>query len=122
MNMKTNYQFEIDFCEGILNRDSENIEVMELLAGFLTKCGRIDEGLKLDRTIVSLKPNCAISHYNLACSLALKEQYDDALQTLRAAIDRGYDDINWMLNDPDLQGLQDNPGFNDLIAKLQPDT
>ena len=46
---KNDYQFEIDFSRSILKRDPHNLPVMELLAGFLTKSGQIDEGLDLDR-------------------------------------------------------------------------
>jgi len=117
--MTTNYQFEIDFCQGVLHRDSQNLEVMEMLAGYYTKSGQINEGLALDRTIVKMKPDCSLSHYNLACSLALKHRNQEAVEALRMAFEKGYDDINWLLSDPDLQGLQDDPSFSALISEHQ---
>ena len=92
---------------------------MEMLAGYYTKSGRIDEGLALDRNIVQMKPDCALSHYNLACSLALKHRNREALEALRSAFEQGYDDITWLLSDQDLQGLQDDPAFSALISEYQ---
>ena len=113
------YQFEIDFSRSILKRDPDSLPVMELLAGFLTKSGRIDEGLELDRRIVELDPENAVSHYNLACSHALKRNVGDAIDSLRGALERGYDDFDWLMKDPDLAGLHDHPAFSALIAEFK---
>lgn len=117
--MKEKYQFEIDFCSSILKRDTENLPVMELLAGYLTKSGRIDDGLEIDRKIVELDPDNAISHYNLACSLALKHLQNEAIESLRTALEQGYDDFNWLMKDTDLQSLHDNPAFSALLSEFQ---
>ena len=120
--MSKDYQFEIGFCKSVLARDAGNLEVMEMLAGYYTKAGLIDDGLALDRIIVGMKPDCALSHYNLACSLALKNKKRDALEALRQAFEKGYSDINWMLSDPDLESLQNDPGFSSLISEFQSQT
>ncbi|MGC9451473.1 MAG: TPR end-of-group domain-containing protein [Oceanipulchritudo sp.] len=116
---KDDYQFEIDFSRCILKWDPDNLAVMEMLAGFLTKSGRIDEGLAMDKRIVEMDPENAISHYNLACSLALKRNVTDAIHSLRGALERGYDDFDWLLQDPDLAGLHNHPAFSALIAEFK---
>ena len=117
--MDSDHQFEIDFCRGILKRDANNIPVMEMLAGYLTKSGHIDEGLELDQRIVELDPENAISHYNLACSLALKNRSSEALAALRMALERGYDDFDWLMKDNDLLSLHDNPAFSALLSEFR---
>ncbi len=117
--MKNKYQFEIEFCQCILKRDPEYLPVMELLAGYLTKSGLIDAGLAIDRKIVELDPSNAISHYNLACSLALKHLEGEAIESLRTALQQGYDDFNWLMKDTDLQNLHDNPAFSSLLSEFQ---
>ena len=117
--MENEFQFEIDFARSILASDPQNLIVMEMLAGFYTKSGRIDEGLELDRKIVELDPDNAISHYNLACSLALKNKAGDAIAALRTALEQGYDDFQWLLDDPDLNGLHENPSFSALLSEFQ---
>jgi tetratricopeptide (TPR) repeat protein len=117
--MNDKYKFEINFCKGILKRDPEYLPVMELLAGYLTKSGNIDDGLAIDRKIVELDPDNAISHYNLACSLALKHMQGEAIDSLRTALEQGYDDFSWLMKDTDLQNLHDNPAFSALLSEFQ---
>ena len=117
--METDHQFEIDFCRSILKRDGRNLAVMEMLAGFLTKSGQVDEGLELDQRIVELDPDNAISHYNLACSLALKSRSADAIASLRAALELGYDDFDWLMKDQDLLSLHDLPAFSALVSEFR---
>jgi len=117
--METDLQFEIDFCRSILKRDSHNLVVLEMLAGFLTKSGQVDEGLELDQRIVELDPDNAISHYNLACSLALKNRAVDAIASLRAALELGYKDFDWLMKDDDLFSLHDHPAFSALVSEFR---
>ncbi len=110
--------FEITFFEGILKRSPKDTEVLEILGGLYTKDGRIDDGLRMDRKLVRLLPDNPTAHYNLACSFALKNKEAKAIETLRTAIDLGYTDKEWMLQDPDLKSLKQHPAFNDLVKKL----
>lgn len=117
---KPDPQFEIEFYEAVLRRCPDYIEVVSLLGGLYTKVGRIADGLKMDRKLVRLEPDNATAHYNLACSLALCRKRPDALRSLRKAIDLGYDDRDWMEQDPDLEILKTDPEFQQLLAQLKP--
>lgn len=119
--METDFHFEIAFCRSILNQDTANLPVMEMLANYYTRAGRIDEGLLLDQKIVSLDPDNSIGHYNLACSLALKHRQLEAIESLRTALLQGYDDFDWMMKDPDLMNLHGNPAFSALISEFKAD-
>ena len=112
--------FEIGFFETVLSHDSDFIEVVEILGGLYTKQGRIADGLKMDRKLVKLQPDNATAHYNLACSLALSKRKADALRSLRQAVQLGYKDLDWMQQDPDLEGLKTHPEFMALLAQLKP--
>lgn len=120
MARKEDPAFEITFYESVLRRDPGYAEVVEILGGLYTKVGRVADGLKMDRRLVKLAPDNATAHYNLACSLALSKRKTDALRTLDHAIALGYDDHDWMSEDPDLQTLKGNPEFEALLAKLKP--
>ena len=119
--MNKDFNFEIDFCKGVLQRDPDNLSVMEMLANYFTRAGRIDEGLILDQKIVALDPKNSIGHYNLACSLALKHRQFEAIESLRVALQEGYDDFDWLMKDPDLKNLHDNPSFSALISEFKAD-
>lgn len=117
--MSKNFEFEMEFCRSILKRDADNVATIEMLAGYCTRAGRIDEGLEWDRRFVELRPDNAIGHYNLACSLALKKRADDAIGSLRTALEKGYRDFGWMMEDTDLKGLHAHPGFSALLAEFK---
>ncbi len=117
---KPDPQFEIAFFEAVHRRCPGYVDVVGLLGGLYTKVGRIADGLKMDRKLVRLEPDNATAHYNLACSLALCKKRPDALKSLRKALSLGYDDLDWMRQDPDLEILKDNPEFQKLLRQLKP--
>jgi tetratricopeptide (TPR) repeat protein len=113
-------EFEMRFFESVLKRDAGYTEVVELLGGLYTKHGRIADGLKMDRRLVKLLPKNPTAHYNLACSLALLKRKAAAIRSLRQAVSLGYTDFDWMQQDPDLDGLKQDPAFNSLLDQLKP--
>jgi len=117
---KPDPQFEIEFYEGILRRNRDYTEVVGLLGALYTRVGRITDGLKMDRRLVRLEPDNPTAHYNLACSLALCKKRPAAIQSLRKAVSLGYDDVDWMLQDPDLEILKTDPEFLNLLGQLKP--
>lgn len=112
-------EFDIGFYESVLRREPGYSQVIELLAGLYTRQGRIADGLKMDRKLVKLQPGNATAHYNLACSLALSKRKADALRELQQAVQLGYNDIDWMQQDPDLDALKQHPDYQSLLAMLQ---
>lgn len=117
---KPDPQFEIAFFEAVHRRCPDYVDVVGLLGGLYTKVGRIADGLKMDRKLVRLEPDNPTAHYNLACSLALCKKRPDALRSLRKALSLGYDDLDWMRQDPDLEMLKDDPEFQQLLRHLKP--
>ena len=120
MPKKEDPAFDIGFYGSILRREPRYSDVIEILGGLYTKVGRIADGLRMDRRLVKLEPKNATAHYNLACSLALSKRRADALRSLRQAVSLGYEDYDWMSQDPDLEGLKTAPEFKLLLKKLQP--
>lgn len=112
-----------EFLADILTRETErhpdNVAALADLAHVLTRLGRLEEGLLVDRRLVRLDPENPTAHYNLACSLALLGRAQEALDALYRAADNGYDDLEHLLEDPDLVGLRDEPRFRALSRRLQ---
>jgi Flp pilus assembly protein TadD len=111
--------FEMAFFESVLRRAPAYPDVVEILGGLYTKHGRIADGLRMDRKLVKLLPSSATARYNLACSLALSKRQSDAIRSLHLAIELGYQDFDWMSQDPDLEVLKQHPGFLELLEKLK---
>lgn len=109
---------EISFLEGVLRRDPNYIEALQILGDAYTKRGDYERGLEIDRRLVALRPDDNLIHYNLACSLALTNQKDEAFRALERAIALGYRDVRWLQRDDDLKSLRDDPRFAQLLQKL----
>lgn len=111
--------FEAGFYEAALTRGPRTLEILMELAQLYTLLGRIPEGLALDRELVARLPENDTVRYNLACSLALARRLDEACEALEQACELGYDDVEQLLADPDLENVRSLPRFVALVAQLQ---
>jgi len=118
MSKREKYDFEIGFFESLHRRMPKDVKTASILAHLYTEVGQVDDGLRMDRKLVRLTPEDPTAHYNLACSLALKKRFSDAVIALRAAVELGYKDFKWMREDPDLTELQEFPAYLRFIAEL----
>jgi tetratricopeptide (TPR) repeat protein len=109
--------FDIDFFEKLLARAPESIEALRVLAELVSKKGLVTRAVDLDRRIVELQPDDFLARYNLACSLARAGCADDAIDALSRAILLGYDDLDHMETDPDLESLRTHPDFLALLGE-----
>jgi len=109
--------FEVDFFGKLLDKIPEFHEVLRVQASNLTVKGKLQEGLMVDKRLVSIRPGDPNAHYNLACRYALLKQKDLALVTLRKAIELGYRDFRYMIEDRDLESVRKDPRFHDLVKK-----
>ena len=119
MSTRTDLDFELSFFESLHQRMPKDVRVASILAHIYTRAGQIDSGLKMDRKLVRLDPEDSTAHYNLACSLSLKGRNAEAVKVLRTAISLGYKDFDWMRHDPDLSGLVEYSGFQQLLVDLK---
>ena len=108
--------FEIGFFERLVEESPEFIDALVPLAELYTKKGLHEKALLIDRRLARLKPADPAVHYNLACSLALAGQKDEALGALERAIRLGYDDFEHLKRDTDLKSLRDDPRFQSLLS------
>lgn len=109
---------EISFLEGIARRDAQWSDALKLLGDDYTRRGRIAEGLGVDEQLARLCPEDASVFYNLACSLALSERFDEAFTALDRAVALGYDDFKWLAKDPDMAKLRRDSRYKKFLAKV----
>ena len=111
-------RFQIGVYEAHLAVEPDDAEVLEALGHVLTRAGRHREGLAADRRLVELKPDEPVAHYNLACSLALVGDLDEAFSRLRTAMQMGFRDVAFIRKDRDLKPLRGDPRFEALLAEF----
>jgi len=110
---------KIGFMEGILRRDPNYVDALQLLGDHYTQRGRFVEGLTVDERLAQLEPENPVVFYNLACSYSLTDQFDRAAQALQKAIALGYQDFEWLAKDPDLKKFRQQPAYRDLKEKIR---
>jgi len=108
--------FDIDFFEKLLARNPRAVEVLRVLGELVARKGLLSRALELDRQLVECLPEDGLARYNLACSLALVGHGDEAIAALSEALDLGYDDLDHMESDPDLDSLRERPDFRALLG------
>lgn len=106
---------ELAFLQALAKRLPGDIRLLRALADLYTRTGAHAEGLRLDRQLSRICPGDPLVWYNLACSLALCEHPDDAIEALGRAVELGYDDYEWMKKDDDLAALRGDARFESIL-------
>jgi tetratricopeptide (TPR) repeat protein len=121
--LSTREQRDLDtqavFLEGLLRRDPEFTEALQLLGDAYTSLGRAAESLGVDEQLSRLRPEDASVHYHLACSYAVTGKLEDAARALDRALDLGFDDVQSLTEEPDLQDLRRHPSFARIRARIR---
>jgi tetratricopeptide (TPR) repeat protein len=114
-------QFDVEFYQHILQQQPNNVRVLKLLGELYARQGRHDLALAVDQKLLELLPDDAVVCYNLACSLAMQDAPDKAMQALGRALELGYNDFSHLEVDPDLNKLRGLPEFHALLRKYEVD-
>jgi eukaryotic-like serine/threonine-protein kinase len=86
---------------------------------------RYQEASKLFRDVIEKQDNSKGQGngfsvwYSFACVAVAANHPDDALQYLREALNRGYQDADALMADNDLKSLHPNPKFQQLVAEIK---
>ncbi|MBA4188204.1 MAG: hypothetical protein C0467_09335 [Planctomycetaceae bacterium] len=116
---RSQLDFELEFYGKLITAVPGFTEVLRIQASNLTTKGRIADGLAIDRQLVATRPSDPTAHYNLACRYALLKQPDQALGSLRKAVELGYRDFGFMEEDHDLDSIRKDPRFRQLVREYR---
>jgi len=95
--------------EGLVRRDPDYVDALQLLGDHYTQHGRYTDGLKVDERLARLEPRNPLVFYNLACSCSLTGQFDRAASALETALQLGYRDFRWLPKTPTSTSSASNP-------------
>ena len=111
--------FEVSLTQAILKGDENNLLAMQVLGNALTKQGRHLEALTIDRRLTELAPDDDVAFYNFACSLSNLGRVEDSLAALRRSVELGYENVEYMTKDPDLENIRRDPRFQDILDSIE---
>ena len=97
-------------CTACLNR----LGMIHARAGRLAKAAGCFEELAL------LVPGNPVIHYNLACLYARQNQVEPAVENLEKALDAGYDNLDQIRTDKDLEPIRDTEFYKTRIDSQEP--
>lgn len=116
---KRNLDVEIGFIEGVVRRDPDYVDALQILGDDYTRRGRFADGLTVDEQLARLRPQDPTVLYNLACSYSLTDRIAEAFNALHRALAAGYNDFKWMAQDPDLEALRKHALYDEVRAKIK---
>jgi len=116
---RSQLDFELEFFGKLIAAVPAYTEVLRVQASNLTIKGRLADGLAIDRQLVATRPSDPTAHYNLACRYALLKQPDQALGSLRKAVELGYRDFSFMEEDQDLDSIRKDLRFRQLVREYR---
>ena len=67
---------------------------------------------------LAIDPEDPMLLYNVACTYATLKRYDDAMNCLERAVDKGFGHKEWIDHDPDLDPLRENLRFQALSQAM----
>jgi len=81
--------------------------------------GDFDGAIALFGQQAALIPTGRQGAYNLACAYSRSGQVDEAMNTLRRAVEEGYCDAQKIAGDSDLDAIRDHEGYEALLAAAE---
>jgi len=99
-----------------LNPDDPRAATMCAVAA--CRVGRKAEGLAWAERALAIDPDDGGVRYNVACLYAVEGELEQAITCLDEAFRRGFGNKEWILQDPDLDAIRDDPRFQALVAAV----
>jgi len=110
---------KISFLEGLMRRDPDYVEALQMLGDYYAQRGQPKRSLKVDQQLARLQPRNPLVFYNLACGHSLNGEVGQAVEALERALALGYRDFNWLVRDPDLRQLRQHPLFRAIETRIR---
>jgi len=111
-------RFEVEFYEAALAAEPASLDILVALGDLYAQEGLHEKGLQIDQRLVEIRPSEPKYFYNLACSHSLLGHIDPGLQALSRAFQLGYNKIEQLSADPDLENLKKDERFHRLLQEV----
>ncbi|HIN80887.1 MAG TPA: hypothetical protein EYN00_07410 [Planctomycetes bacterium] len=110
--------FQRGLFETAISLEPENLECLVGLGDLYAREESYRESNTIDQKLVELCPEEPRFQYNLACSSSLLGEIKEGLLALEKALELGFDDLDLILRDQDLDSVRETDEFFDLLARF----
>ncbi|MEO8575394.1 MAG: protein kinase [Gemmatimonadales bacterium] len=100
-----------------LNPDDARAWVLS--AGEHAKMGDREKTEEAVRRALAIDPDDSLTDYNAACAYALLGESEKAMDHLAGAMAKGWQNREWIANDPDFAFMRDLPRYRELIGRMR---
>ncbi len=122
-NIGYNYALQGKFVESIpyfekaIERDSMYLRPYYNLGTVYIHLHDFEKAKEWLNKFLVLDPDDFDAYYNLACIGSLENNKDEALKNFAKALELGFDNMEWIKQDPDLDNIRNTPKFKSLMKK-----
>jgi len=113
---KGNIEEAIAYLRKGLEIDPDDIETMYHLAKLYSGVSKYEEALILYQKLIVILPDNPAVDYNIACIYARQSMPEKSVHWLKKAFAKGFNDLEHIKNDSDLDNIRDSSFFRDFIA------
>jgi tetratricopeptide (TPR) repeat protein len=99
----------------VIRQHPESIETLYCLASTYADQGEYSIAISCIEQAMSYQPDNPAHDYNMACLFARQNQTSAAIEWLKKAMDKGYENWDKIQMDEDLQSIRNTSGFKRLI-------
>jgi hypothetical protein len=108
-------RFELGLYEAALEGDAGNLDVLVALGEIYDRKGLVEKGLEVDMKLVQIRPEEASYQYRLACRHSVLGHIDPAFKALTRAIQLGYNKLEHLRENPDLDNLKKDRRYQEIL-------
>ena len=102
-----------------LELNPDDVRALYLGAIIQVKLGNNKLGLEWSNKALEIEPEDSAVLYNVACCYSLLGKIEEAIELLGKSIAGGMLQMDWLVNDSDLDPLREHPKFRSLIEKMK---
>ena len=108
----------LKLMEDRLELNPDDARAANLAAAFLARLGDLSKAVEYADRSLAIDPEDPMLLYNVACTYVALKRYDDAMNCLERAVDKGFGHKEWIDHDPDLDPLRENLRFQALSQAM----
>ena len=98
-----------------LSQNPDDSRAHIIYAIYLVEAGKVEEAKTEGKKAIALSPDDSLMSYNVACLHSRLGEKKLAIDYLSNAIKKGYSNYEWLKRDPDLNNIQNEPEFMELM-------